>query len=71
MALHGKTEKTAKQKRNRATKPSRAKRLARRWDARVKVMEDYFHVRNAAHARALRIVEYLARRASRRQSKAA
>jgi hypothetical protein len=52
MALHGKTEKTAKQKRARAEKPSRQKRHERRWDARVEVMRVDLAARLAAQVEA-------------------
>jgi transcriptional/translational regulatory protein YebC/TACO1 len=52
MANHGKTEKTAKQKRARAEKPSRAKRIARRWDARVETMRADLAARLAARIEA-------------------
>jgi hypothetical protein len=70
MANHGQKRTTEQMARHYA-KPSRAKRHGLRWDARVKAMESYFAVRNAAHARALRIVGYLAARAGRRIAKAA
>lgn len=81
MALHGKTEKTAKQKRARATKPSRSKRIARRWNERIEAMRECFATREYAfviwpvlrrmlpqadEGRAYRIGKYLAKRAERK-----
>ena len=65
MALHGKTAKAAKQQAAHASKPSRIARLQRRWDARLGEMARFFAARDADHARAFRIVEYLARRKAR------
>lgn len=70
MANHGKQARTGAKRARHYSKPSRAKRHAQRWDARVRVMEDYFAMRNAAHARALRVVEYLAKRAKRARAAA-
>lgn len=81
MALHGKTAKTERQVKARRTKPSRAKRIGRRWDERVDELRRYLATRDYAFrvepfismrcygqdpARAFRIAEYLAKRAERK-----
>lgn len=80
MALHQKQAKTAKQIRARRAKPSRAKRIGRRWDERVNMMQHFLAMRDYAFAvwpvvrrmlpnvdekRALRIGLYLQKRAQR------
>lgn len=67
MANHGKQTRTGTKRARHYAKPSRMKRHVQRHDARVRAMEDYFAMRNAAHERALRVVEYLAKRAERAQ----
>jgi hypothetical protein len=51
MANHGKQARTGKRRERHYAKPSRAKRHERRWDARVREMEDEIF-RRAAEARA-------------------
>ena len=70
MALHQKTERSEKHRQANHSKPSRAKRHAARYDARVKMMNDFLVPRNAAWDRALRISAYLNLRAARRAMKA-
>ncbi len=50
MALHQKTQRTPQQAARHYAKPSRMARLGKRWDARVKAMQDDLMARAAAAA---------------------